>query len=240
MPRVSAAVALERPLAIIARAPTVSSLERAFQATCRSHPYRPFTLGDRLIAAAMRARGSALVAADPVGFYVPQIGERRRLQLCGETYRVGSGQNGPGERYVWTYAEHWANGLLHEHGAPREVRKAIWSWCGSYPHRALAAARRWRADPDRKPERVEREQYLKFHESVRLRGVDDPHDQRAMRPCPGCGGDQMDWGCAGIDCIEPSYWLEWRCMSCNRVDGEEMTTERLYQLRAKPSPRIGY
>lgn len=228
---------LANSLKAISKARTPSDLEKLFQEAHMNNKSHPSSRTWRQIGGAMCERGSALVRARQAGFYVPQYGARRQLTLCGEVYRVGCGQNSTGVRYCWTYAEIWANQVLHERGAPREVRKGIWDSCFDYPHRALAVAIEWRKHPNRPEPVYTRPQYIKFHETVRFRGMDE---DRAMRPCPGCGGDQMDWGSGHIDYIEPRYSMEWRCMSCNRAEAEIMTTARLYQMRAKDPARIGY
>lgn len=66
----------------------------------------------------------------------------------------------------------------------------------------------------------------------------DGCDVRAVRPCPACGGLQLDWGAGAWMLLsgefakrEPREFMEWRCMSCNRVDVERMRSARLYFLR---------
>lgn len=71
----------------------------------------------------------------------------------------------------------------------------------------------------------------------------DGCDVRTCRPCPGCAGLQLDWGVGFVTLLtgrlvkRKPYVMEWRCMSCNRVDAERMSTARLHMLRqAEPPP----
>lgn len=67
-------------------------------------------------------------------------------------------------------------------------------------------------------------------------------DVRAARPCPGCGSMQLDWGVGFWSLMRhrpvkrKPMVMEWRCMSCNRVDNERMSHDRVCALRVDPPP----
>ena len=130
---------LTEHLQLIQSSPSARELEKRFQETLRLYRWR--TQG-RIIRAVQR-RGAELVAASPAGFYVPQLGRRRRMWLCGEEYSVGYGQNSTGERYSWEYAKQWALSTMRKHKVPPATAKHIMDWWGHYPHRALQYAERW-------------------------------------------------------------------------------------------------
>lgn len=92
---------------------------------------------DRLVKDGIRVRGWQLAADSPLGKFLPRIGQRRRMSLLGQEYRVGYGGNGAGERYAWHFAEKWALERLVEAGLPAPVARGVWEW-RYWPHRALA------------------------------------------------------------------------------------------------------
>lgn len=92
--------------AAFAACTTAAELEHALQ-NGPPHPFRGAPW--RRISDARIEAGRRICAAHPLGFYIPLVGERRKLTVCGETYRVGYGQNGAGERYAWHGAQSWVN-----------------------------------------------------------------------------------------------------------------------------------
>lgn len=120
-----------------------ADLEVRMQAAHKAFPSSPLDRTWKRIKRAMETRGEELRALSPAGRFVPHIGPRRKMSLCGQTYSIGYGGNSTGERYAWHYAEEWAVGVLVEGGMPEETARRIWSWCRRYPHRALEIAEEW-------------------------------------------------------------------------------------------------
>ena len=135
---------LSEHLERIHSAPDARAVEAAFQDAIAEFRKRPTVWRIR---SAVKRRGLELCGEHPRGDLVPQLGHRRRLSLCGETYGVGYGQNGAGERYVWYFAEVWARDRLEAAGVPKRLRETIWDRSFGFPHRAIIAVdtfERWR------------------------------------------------------------------------------------------------
>lgn len=133
-------VKLSEHLSAIAIAKTPKELE----ARCRAahHQFKPNppnrTWG--AISKARVARAAQLIAEHPNGHLIPVLGPRHLLTVCGETYKVGYGQNGAGVRWAWAGAEKWAMGVLKKNRVRAATQRTIWAWAlGDYPDRALAA-----------------------------------------------------------------------------------------------------
>lgn len=171
--------------------------------------------------------GRRICAAHPLGDYVPRIEQRRRLTVCGESYRVAFGQNSAGIRYAWADAEMFCRRVLSARGFSGRAIKLVWGWWPTYPHRALAAVEAALAGelPDPTLNRL-----------IPSRSGSAPvncvvgEDGRAHRPCR-CGGTRFTWG-AGLD----GYLnvIQWRCNQCRRVYVEYVTDERLREICRRP------
>lgn len=207
-------------------ATTAAELEAAIHADFR-HLYHGSPW--RRICAVRIEKGEEIVAAHPLGFFVPHFsGDRRRiLSLCGEEFRVARGQNGAGVRYAWHAAECWAKPILLVQGFTQTAARAIWeSSKGGYPHRCLAIVEA--AVDGRMPDRPMNRLILRPNF-----GCGSPikceigEDQRAHRPC-GCGGTRFDWGSAWNGW---SYEISWRCNRCSRQYVEWVTSARLTEIR---------
>lgn len=209
-------------------ATTAAELEAAIQAPFK-HPFcgRTWTT----ICKVRIEAGQRICAAHPHGHLVPRLGERRRLTVCGETYRVGYGGNGTGERYVRHAAGEWAKGLLVRAGLSQQAAHAIWDEWSDYPHRCLDTIEAALAGklPDPELNVLIRHRVNGGH-PIRLtveQNEADKLDRRASRPCP-CGGTLFDWGgghSAGFE------FINWHCNACPDVFTEYMTWERFAELR---------
>lgn len=71
--------------------------------------------------------------------FVPTLGARNTLSVCGETYKVGYGQNAAGSRYVWAAAKSFYMKTVIRHGLDKDTASTIWQWWGRYPHRCIFA-----------------------------------------------------------------------------------------------------
>lgn len=214
--------ATARHVEALAATTTLASLEDAFQAAIRELGH-----GRRLkpIHAALEQRGRAMCDAHPRGAFVPSFGPGRRLQVCGETYRVARGGNSTVVRYAWTYAQDWATGLMHERGLSRTAAHSVWGWWSEYPHRALRVIEEFGAGKHIDPPM-----------NVMIRCCDSSagpvrceigEDSRADRPC-GCGGSLFDWG-AGHNGW--AWFISWRCNRCPAVFTEYVSNRRLMEIR---------
>ncbi len=126
---------LSEHLERIARADTPKRLDVALWNATEEYPR-----SREKIRWAVSERGAELCRAHPGAEFVPVVGKRRRLSLCGQTYRVGYGGNSTGERYCWHYAREWVAGKLRAAGMTARERQQIDDWCFSlYPHRVLSA-----------------------------------------------------------------------------------------------------
>lgn len=137
---------LREHISAMHNAASVKELERACRAAYDAFPFRDWPNGGRshvrIVAARIKA-GHALCDKSAAGYLVPRFDFRSsRLTVCGESKRVGRGQNGAGVLWVWAAAEAWALDVLKRNGVPPSARQVIWSWWGQYPHRALREAER--------------------------------------------------------------------------------------------------
>lgn len=209
---------------------TAEELETAIQADFK-HGFRGRTWTQ--ICKVRIAAGERIVAAHPHAFYVPRFGEQRRLTLCGETYKVGRGQNAAGVRYAWHDAGQWAMSLLIHHGLSKRAASRLWDsdW-RQYPHRALKTAAAALAGEIPDPQLnvlIERKLYG-HEEPIRYtvaQNEADKSDRRASRPCQ-CGGTLFDWGAGHSDGFD---YVSWYCNSCPRNFTEYMTPAALQALR---------
>lgn len=173
--------------------------------------------------------GRRICASDPKGRFVPAFGPQRNLTVCGETYRVGRGQNSAGARYVWHSAQEWATSVLRRHGFTQRAAYGIWSTAFDYPHRALAVVEDALAGklPDPRFNRLVytgrslagRPVHVNRRTEARL---------RAHRPCK-CGGMLWDWG-AGWNGY--ANFISWRCDRCTRTFEMYVTNDGLSQIRS--------
>lgn len=236
-PRINRATTLDQYLRGMRAATCVADLEAAIQAPFE-HNYHGRTWA-RICKVRVEA-GRQIVAAHPHAFYIPRFGERRLLECCGDTYKVGRGQNSTGVRYLWHYAGEWAQDRLHQHGFG--IRAAYRMWEGGwrdYPHRCIALVDEVLDGriPDPKLDA------LVLHEPVCGGPINytveandaDAFDRRASRPCE-CGATLFDWGGGHSEGFE---FINWRCNGCPRVFTENMTRERFYLLRSRSSGREG-
>ncbi len=81
--------------------------------------------------------GQRICNASSHARFVPRFGRGRQLEVCGETYRVGRGQNSTGVRYVWHYAKEFAVEVLQRTGIGVRASHQIWNTAFDYPHRTL-------------------------------------------------------------------------------------------------------
>lgn len=221
--------ATEHHVATLATAGSPAAIEAAFQAALddlgryQHGRHKP-------IFAAMKARGRELCAAHPRGDLVPRFGPRRQLQVCGESYRVGRGQNGAGVRYVWAYAEQWARALMEERGLSIMASKLVWERWSQYPHRALQCVEQFDAGQHRDPVM---NTLIRCEDGTGPIRCEIGEDGRAHRPCE-CGGTLFGWGCGWSDRIIP---ISWRCNRCPAEYVEYVDNARLYEIRNSHPPR---
>ncbi len=208
------------------QASSADELEAAIQAPFK-HDFAGPTWS-RICKARIEA-GRRICDMHPHGLFVPAFGEKRRLTVCGESYRVGRGQNSAGVRYAWTYAQEWAEGILRANGFSRKAAHDIWSDALEYPHRALRTVEKALAgglpDPsfnelifDRDstagPVKVNRETEVNI---------------RAHRDCVCGDGWLWDWG---VGWTGWCYYLNWHCDRCPKMFGEYVTDQRLGEIRS--------
>jgi hypothetical protein len=118
----------------IRTASTATVLEKCFQQALSE--YRSRRSRSR-IWKGVRQRGLELCDLYPQKELVPRLGSRRRLSLCGDSYIVGYGGNGSGERWVWASAKQWVIDTLLGRGIPASLSKSLWDRALNYPHRAI-------------------------------------------------------------------------------------------------------
>jgi hypothetical protein len=172
--------------------------------------------------------------AHPHGRFVPRFGTRRLLTVCGETFRVGHGQNSTGIRYAWHDAQQWAEQVLRDNGLSRRAAYGVWSTAFDYPHRALAVIDDALAGrlPDPRFNRLIYRGRCSTGTPVRVnRRTEAEH--RAHRPCK-CGGLLWDWGCGWNGYAN---YIEWRCDRCPRLYTEYLTDGRLGEIRSRPAKK---
>jgi hypothetical protein len=208
------------------RARTTTALEAAIQAPFK-HEYqgRVWSQIRRVIVDC----GLAICDKHDHGRFVPRLGARHRLTVCGEEYKVGYGQNSTGVRYCWTAAEEFAMDVLTRNGLSRRAANSVWEWSLKYPHRALEAVEAGLAGklPDPRFNRLLGGRDL-TGSPVRVNRRTEAKT-RAHRPCK-CGkGWLWDWGCGWNGYAN---FINWHCDRCPRVYTEYVTNERLYQIRA--------
>lgn len=219
-------------------ATTPDELEAAFQ---KDHTYRKHGFQSRGMRAIEKVRieeGIRLCSQHPHGHLVPKYGPRRRLEISGETYRVGKGENSTGVRYVWAYAEDWAIDAMMRGGLSRKAAHMVWDSFRTYPHRALRTVERAMAGELPDPQlnvliRHERPGSGPVRYSAEENRREDGGTWRASRPCP-CGGTLFDWG-AGHSC--GFEFVNWHCIVCPDVFTEYMTKKDLYALRSDAHER---
>ncbi len=198
------------------QAETAVALEAAIQA-----PHQHCCIGRtwRRICNVRIAAGTRICEAHPNGQFVPRLGPRRRLALCGQTHRVAVGGNSTGARCTWSCAEDWTRDILLARGFSKRAAHAIWSWAFDYPHRALQCVEDAFAGELPDPPLNE----LTFQRTT-LDGTpvtidrDEEAPCRAHRPCP-CDGEGWlwDWGAGWTGY---AYYVTWYCDRCPRVFGE--------------------
>jgi hypothetical protein len=176
--------------------------------------------------------GKRVVAAHPNGRFVPHLGPRHALTVCGETYKVGYGQNSTGVRYVWYYAKEWAWGVLIEHGFSKRAAAAIWDCAFDYPHRALANVADALAGklPDPRFNRlIPHSRRYTTGNSVKVNRRAEAKE-RAHRPCKCGDGWLWDWGCGWNGYAN---FINWHCDRCPRVYTEYVDDKRLTAIRQR-------
>jgi hypothetical protein len=216
-------------LAGIEAATTVDELEAAIQAPFK-HPFRG-AKWNRISDARIK-KGLELAAAHSLGRFVPRFsgGRSRTLTVCGETYKVGRGQNGAGVRYTWHYAGEWAMEVLRRNGFTKRAAHRLWDggWA-TYPHRSLKVVEEALAGRITDPvlnvlirhERTDHGRPVNYTvERAKANG-------EAMRPCP-CGGTLFDWGAGHTEGFD---YVNWHCNVCPDVFTEYLGPGGLYALR---------
>ena len=215
-------------LAAMERAMTADELEDAIQ-TAPPHPFEGRTWA-RISAVRIR-KGIEICDAHPHGQFVPRLGPRRRLEVCGETFRVGRGQNGAGARYAWHDAGQWAMGILQREGFSVRAAHRIWGGWRDYPHRVLGTIGEALAGNISDPELGVLHPHNTTHGAPINYTVEendaDVHGRRATRTCQ-CGGTLFDWGAGWSEGFD---FVNWHCNKCPEVFTEYMTSEQLYRLR---------
>ena len=134
---------LSEHLALIEKVETPDEMDSRLEAAYKDFPGGILGRTWVRIKRARWAGGDAMVLKSPAGPYVPTLGRRRLLSLCGQTYSVGYGGNSTAERYSWLHAKQWSVNLLTAQGISEETAESIWSWHSSFPHRALRIAEEW-------------------------------------------------------------------------------------------------
>lgn len=210
-------------------AKTVIELERAIRAPHR-HSYCGPTW--RRICSARVESGHRICDTHPFGHFVPRLYPRHRLSVCGETYKIGYGQNSTGVRYCWYDAQQWAENVLRSNGFSARAANGIWQWWDEYPHRALRVVEKAKSGklPDPRFHRlIPHKQY--GHERPVCVDRETEVAHRAHRSCK-CGGWLWDWG---------SGWngyatlINWHCDTCPRVYTEYVRPERFSEIRRSPT-----
>ena len=199
-------------------AATADEMEAAIQAD-HKHPFIGRTWS-RICKVRIEV-GERICAAHPNGYYVPRFGPRRRLTVCGETFRVGAGGNSAGVRWAWANAEDRARDILVDaHGFSKRAFHAIWGTAFDYPHRSLKAVERALADdlPDPELNVLTRLRDQFDGKGVRVDRAGDEAERRSHRPCP-CDQDGWLWDWGG-GWIGYAYHVNWYCDQCPAVFGE--------------------
>ena len=208
-------------------AETAEALEAAIQAPFK-HAFTGPTWSR--ICKARIARGNVICAASPHARFVPTFDARRKLTVCGETYKVGRGGNSTGVRYAWCSAEHFAVDVLKRNGLSQRAAHAILGEWSTYPHRCLATVEDALAGKMADPVMdtlVLSHQYTPTQYTVEQNEADDG-DRRATEPCPACGKTLFDWG-AGFG--SGFTFVNWHCNGCGNVYCEHVTPARFAAIR---------
>lgn len=209
-------------------ASTADELEAAIQAPF-VHPFAG-KIWSRICNVRIEA-GERICATHPNGQFVPQLGVRRWLTVCGEAYRIGNGQNSTGVRYCWLAAKEWALGILAKHGFGKRASSAIWDSALNYPHRSLKVVADALAGklPDPRFNRLIPHSRYATGNPLKVNRKTESKT-RAHRPCK-CGGWLWDWGggCTGY-----ANFLTWCCDRCPRVYTEYVSRDRLTEIRQSP------
>lgn len=220
-------------LAGMRSASTADELERAIQVPFK-HAYRG-SVWSRISKVRIE-EGERICGLHPRGDFVPRLGPRHRLTVCGETYRVGYGQNSTGVRYCWYYAQQWVEGILKANGLSMRAAHSVWDSSLSYPHRALRTIDMAFTGklPDPRFNRLIPHKTHDYSRPVRVTERNAEATDRAHRPCK-CGGWLWDWGCGWNGY---ALFINWHCDECPRVYTEYITNERLMEIRRRPSTAI--
>ncbi len=210
----------------MSEASTADELEAAIQAP-HVHSFQGRTWSR--ICKVRIAAGERICDAHPNGRFVPHYGPKRRLTVCGESYRVGRGGNSTGVRYAWHDARTWAEAVLRTNGFSRRAASEVWDSAFGYPHRALEVVEAALAGklPDPPFNRLIYSGNTFDGECVRVNRRTETK-RRAHRPCK-CGGWRWDWG-AGWNGY--ANFINWYCDRCPRVYTEYVTSERLREIRS--------
>lgn len=180
-------------------------------------------------------KGRQLVDGHPHGGFVPHFkeGRGRQLLVCGESYKVGRGQNSTGVRYTWHYAGEWAIKVLRRRGFTKRASHRLWDsdWA-TYPHRSLGLVEAALAGkiPDPETGVLIRHDRCGFGRPIRLTVEQNDSDSlyyRANKPCE-CGGILFDWG-GGFS--EGFDFVNWHCNGCPDVFTEYLDAGGLAALR---------
>ncbi|MCA0214776.1 MAG: hypothetical protein LCH79_16555 [Proteobacteria bacterium] len=226
---------LTQYLAGIEGATTAEELEAAIQAPFK-HAYHGRTWAR--ISRARVERGEAICTAHPLGRFVPHLGDRRQLTVCGETYKVARGYNSTGVRYSWHYAKEFAVGVLMRNGLSQRAAHAVWDQWGNYPHRCLETIEQALAGGFADP--VMNTLILSYDKGGPIRYTveqndADEFDKRATMPCPGCkSGTLFDWG---MGFSSGFTFVNWHCNGCSHEYTEYVTPERSAQIRQPRVPK---
>lgn len=174
------------------------------------------------------AAGQRIVAAHRHGRFVPQLGSRHLLTVCGDTYRVAYGQNSTGVRYAWHDAMEFAVATLGRNGIGVRASHQVWDTAFDYPHRALSILVDFFAGKVRDPKlgRMNYTGRCSTGRPVRVNRREEAKD-RAHRKCT-CGGVLWDWG-AGYSC--GFSFVNWRCDRCSRTYCQYLDSPGLYAIR---------
>jgi len=176
-----------------------------------------------------------ICANHPHGRYIPIFGARRQLTVCGETYRIGRGQNGAGVRYVWHSAGEWAKDVLIRNGLGMRAASQIWAQCEAYPHRALSTLDAFFRGDLADPRfdvlyRHKQEAWSRPINYTSEQNEVDTHEKRSSRSCD-CGGTLFDWG---ADFSNGYDFVNWHCNKCPTVFTEYLRPGQLRSIRQQP------
>lgn len=222
---------IENYLLGLEAAATADELETAIQEPFK-HAFRGRTW-ERICKVRIR-KGYEIVAAHPLGRFVPHfgVGRSRRLTVCGETSTVGRGGNSTGVRYAWHDAGTWAKEVLRRNGFTVRAAERVWDHGFGYPHRVLAVVEMALAGgiPDPELNVLIRHERLGAGTPLRYtveQNNADEIDRRATRACD-CGGTLFDWGGGHSEGFD---FINWHCNGCPDVFTEYLGPGQMYALR---------